>query len=202
MTQRAYQPDEIREPADLFLLAQAGPEPQFDAVTLDFLLASHSDLDERRGTGDLLDWACLGRTAPWLYRLTFRTCGLVRSDEGQIEPVERHVIALRFQPDYLRRADRFEMLRYLEPRGPFHPNICPRTGAICVEIYPGEPLMEILQSLHDLLRWRLRQLAEHDALNPDACSYGRQAVHHALDERSLFPRRSSGLLVEPLETSP
>ena len=202
MTQNDYEPDEIREPVDLFLLSKAGPDPQFDAVTRDFLMESHRELMQRRGGGGLVDWASLGRAVPWLYRLSFTTCGLVRDDEGRVEPVERHVIALRFLPDYLRRADRFEMLRYLEPRGPYHPNICPRTGAICLEIYPGEPLMEILESLHDLLRWRLRQLAEQDALNPDACSYGRQTVHHPLDERGLFPRRSSQLELEPMESTP
>jgi hypothetical protein len=193
-----YQPDQIGDPADLWLLSQAGSEPQFDAVTLDFLMESHRELAERRG-GGLVEWASLGRTAPWLYRFTFKTCGLVRHEDGRIEPVERHVVALRFQPDYLRQANRFEMLRYLEPRNPFHPNICPRTGAVCLEIYPGEPLVEIIVSLHDLLRWRLRQLAEQDALNPEACSYGREMVHHPLDERGLFPRRGAKIELETLE---
>jgi hypothetical protein len=197
-----YQPDEISDPTDLWLLSQAGSEPQFDAVTRDFLMESYRELLQRRGGGALVEWASLGRTAPWLYRFTFKTCGLVRHEDGRIDPVERHVVALRFQPDYLRRADRFEMLRYLEPASPFHPNICPRTGAVCVEIYPGESLVEIVVSLHDLLRWRLRQLAEQDALNPEACSYGREMVRHPLDERGLFPRRGGRIELETLEAAP
>ena len=68
-----------------------------------------------------------------------------------------------------------------------------------MEIFSGEPLVEIVVSLHDLLRWKLRQLAEQDALNPDACSYGREMVHHPLDERALFARRAAKIELETLE---
>ncbi len=197
----SYRPDDVREPADLFLLAQAGPEPTFDAVTSDFLMESYRDLKQKATAGSLIEAASLAPTVPWLYRLSFRTRGLVRALDGEVQPIDRHVIALRFLPDYLRRADRFEMLRYLEPGSPYHPNVCPHTGAICVEVYPGEPLLEIVHSLHDLLRWRLRQLAEQDALNRDACGYGRDMINGPLDDRPLFPRRVDRLELEPVEST-
>jgi hypothetical protein len=69
-----------------------------------------------------------------------------------------------------------------------------------VEIYPGETLLEIAENLHDLLRWRLRQLAEQDALNKEACSYGRQFVTAPIDDRPLFGRRwLSQLVLEAVE---
>ncbi len=107
-----------------------------------------------------------------MYRLEFGTRGFVRRADGEITTIDRHVVALRFLPDYLRNADRFAMLRLIEPGSDaFHPNISAQ-GAICIEIYPGESLIEICRSLHDLFRWRLRQYDERDALNPIACGWG------------------------------
>ena len=101
------------------------------------------------------------------------------------------MVALRFLQDYLRNADRFAMLRLLEPaEDAFHPNIAPN-GAICIQVYPGEPLVTICQSLHDLFRWRLRQYDERDALNPIACSWGRENIDQPVDERPLFGQRLS-----------
>jgi hypothetical protein len=200
-----YQPDEPRGPLDLALLMAPGFEPAFDSITSDFLLQAHAEFKERCGAGSLVEAVSLGRAVPWLYRLTFATYGLGRvGDASEVQDVHRHTIALRFLPDYLRHADRFEMLRYILEPGqppPFHPNICPQTGAVCIEIFPGESLLQIAESLHDLLRWRVRQLAEQDALNKSACNYGRSFIHHAIDERPLFGRRWE-LDLEPLEAQP
>ena len=86
-------------------------------------------------------------------------------------------------------ADQFAMLRLIEPVHSFHPNISP-SGAICIEIYPGETLLEICLSLHDLFRWRICQYDERDALNSIACagaetiSTNRSTIAHCLVERS------------------
>ena len=164
----------------------AGAEPAFDPVAADFLGNVRDEfIDRCRGTR-LLDYACLGRQVPWLWRLTFHTRGLIRED-GVIKETAPHVVALRFLPDYLRRADRFEMLALLEPRSAFHPNLAP--PGICVQVYPGEPLVEICESLHALFSWRLRQLAETDALNKDACAWGRAHLDQLpIDQRPLFGR--------------
>jgi hypothetical protein len=152
----------------------------------DFLMESYLGLKRNCERGGLLEFASLGIAHPWLFRLTFRTRGYIRNVEGEVVPIDRHVIALRFPADYLRNADRFSMLRLLEPvAGSFHPNVS-ASGAICVELYPGEPLVEICQSLHDLLRWRLRQYDERDALNSAACAWGRENVSEPIDDRPLF----------------
>lgn len=186
-----YQPDPINSPADWMIANLSGPEPRFDAVTRDLLFESYRELKENCARGGLLEFASLGREVPWLYRLTFHTIGLARrSPDHEVERVTPHVVALRFLPDYLRRANRFQMLRVIAPRTPppFHPNISP-VGAVCVEIYPGESLLEICLSLHDLIRWRLRQYDERDALNRPACAWGREHVSRAIDDRPLFGRR-------------
>lgn len=187
-----YQPDSPQHPADLMLLMESGAGPQFDSVTSDFLLQNYNEARQRIQPGSLVQLASLGRDIPWLYRATFATRGLVRAGaDGEVQEVDDHNIVLRFLPDYLRRADRFEMLRYVlqaDKPAPFHANICPDSGAICLEVYPGEPLVQILETVHDLLRWRIRQLAEQDALNPAACQYGRSFVDRPLDDRPLFGR--------------
>jgi hypothetical protein len=181
---------------DLRVLDMAGPEPVFDEVMTDFLSTVRDEFVDRcRGTS-LLVYASLGRQVPWLWRLTFHTRGLVRED-GVIKEAAPHVVALRFLPDYLRRADRFEMLALLEPRSAFHPNLAP--PGICVQVYPGEPLVEICESLHVLFSWRLRQLAENDALNKDACVWGRAHLDQLpIDPRLLFGR-SLKIDLEPVE---
>jgi hypothetical protein len=182
--------------ADQYIIDAAGPEPVYDPVLRDFLATGRDELRDRSARGGLLDFASLGGRTPWLYRLTFATRGLVRRD-GEIREWDRHIVAVRFLPDYLRRADRFEMLMLVEPRDAFHPNL--RPPGICIQVYPGQPLVEICDALHALLSWRLRNLREDDALNPAACAWGRANLGRLpLDDRPLFGRRHAFAL-EPVE---
>ena len=141
-----YRPDAIREAADLVIQTQSGPEPSFDSITKDFLFESRREFMNRCVPGSLVEFASLGHAVPWLYRLTFKTHGLGRDGEaGEVRDIDRHTIALRFLPDYLRRAKQFEMLRYVAPQSPapFHPNICPNTGAICWKSIPASRYCEL-----------------------------------------------------------
>lgn len=178
---------------DFEIRMASGPKPRFDSVLDSFLRQAWSDLTASCAQpGSLLSATCLGDDPPWLFRLEYRTRGYVRASiDVPVEATEWHVFALRFLPDYLRRANRFEMLHLVQPHNPppWHPNLCSITGAVCVEIYPGESLVEICRSLHDLLRWRLRQLDERDALNKPACAWGRLNVSGPIDDRPLFGRR-------------
>jgi hypothetical protein len=174
----------------------AGPEPVFDPVLADFLANCRDEVRERCAAPGLLEAADLGGNVPWLWRLDFRTRGLARED-GQVQPVEHHVVAVRFLPDYLRSVNRFQMLALVQPRSAFHPNL--RDGHVCLEVYPGEPLVEICEALHALFSWRLRQLAENDALNPEACAWGRAHLGELpIDTRPLFGR-TLAINLEPME---
>jgi hypothetical protein len=185
------------DPLDQDIIRSAGAEPVFDEVTHAFLCNSGDELLERCRRGGLLECASLGRNAPWLWRLTFQTRGLVRDGDGEPRVAERHVVAVRFLPDYLRRADRFEMLALVEPRNAFHPNLAP--PGVCVQVRPGETLVEICESLHALLSWRLRQLQENDALNRAACAWGRAHLDELpIDRRPLFGRLLN-IALEPVE---
>src|SRR5690349_125016 len=147
------------DPIDLRIRLWAGARPAFDVVTRDFLDNVADDLRQRPRPGSLLVARPLDEI-PWLWRLDFSTRGLALDEQDQLQPVTHHVVAARFPPDYLRRADRFEILALVEPRRAFHPNL--RDGFVCLEIYPGEPIVEICESLHRLFSWKLRQLAETD----------------------------------------
>lgn len=183
---------------DQMIVALSGPEPVFDEVTHAFLCNSRDEFLQRcEQRGGLVEGVCLGRDAPWLWKLTFKTRGLVRTGTEDPLTVERHVVACRFLPDYLRRADRFEMLALVEPRSAFHPNLAP--PGICVQVRPGETLVEICESLHALFSWRLRQFQEHDALNKAACAWGRANVERLpIDRRPLFGRMLH-ITLEPVE---
>jgi hypothetical protein len=182
------------DPLDVRLRLWAGPCPQFDPVMRAFLENVAAELLGRQRPGSLVRTQPLDEV-PWLWLLDFATRGLTLDESGRLQTTERHVAGVRFPPDYLRRADRFEVLRLAEPAGAFHPNL--RDGFVCLEVYPGEPIVEICESLHRLFSWRLRQLAETDALNPDACAWGRSNLDRLpLDDRPLFGR-TLAITLEP-----
>jgi hypothetical protein len=170
---------------DLRVLDMSGPEPVFDEVMTEFLHNSRAEFLARCQRGGLIEYADLGTRTPWLWRLTFLSRGLMRDEAGEIQGVERHVVAVRFLPDYLRQVNQFQSIALLEPKNAFHPNLAP--PAICLHLYPGMPLVEMAEAMHALFSWRLRQLAENDALNRDACAWGRAHVDELpLDNRPLF----------------
>ena len=184
-------------PVDELITGMAGPAPVFDRVTREFLRNNRDELFDRLAPDALVSVSELGGSVPWLFGLTFATRGLVHRD-GEIRDYGQHKIAIRFLPDYLRRADRSEMLLLIEPRDAFHPNL--RAPAICLQVYPGEPLIEICESIHSLLSWRLRNLREDDALNSAACAWGRANLDRLpLDDRPLFGRNPHSFALEPLE---
>lgn len=191
-----YQPDPITDELDAQIAFLSGAEPQFSRPMSAFLRRGRRDLLERTRSDSLLQAKSFGLHEPWVWRLDFRTRGLVCAPGDTMPtPCEQHVVALRILPDHLRRADRFELLRLLHPTAPplFHPNVSDgsRTppGLICLQIHPGATPLEIALSLHELFRWRLRQYDERDALNPAACEWGRRHVDSPLDDRPLFGRR-------------
>lgn len=172
---------------DLRIRSSAGPRREYDPVMRDFLANIADELRDRVRPGSLLQARPLDEEVPWLWRLDFATRGLALDESAQLVRTDRHVVGVRFLPDYLRHVDRFATLTLVDPVRAFHPNL--RDGYICLEVYPGEPLVEICEALHRLFSWRLRQLSETDALNPDACAWGRAHLDELpIDDRPLFGR--------------
>ena len=186
-----------RRPFDALLQHLAVREPTFDPVLRDFLRAGEHDLQAKSAVSPLIHYRCFGKSCPWLYCLTLHTRGLVRDPGRGPQPAERFVVALRFLPDHLRRADSAEMLRLLEPLSAFHPAILPGVGGLCLQVHPGATPAEIALSLHDLFRYRVRQFLEADSLNPQACAWAREHVSAPLDDRPLFGS-GTGIRWEPV----
>lgn len=199
----SYQPDSPDDHLDFQLLTQAAFEPQFDAVVSGYLHEGHAELMRLCGDDSLVRVRSFGLETPWIYRLDFRTRGLAKGADGRIVSAERHSIVLQFTPDCLLHPDPYQMLQYMAPKdpAPYHPNISPINGAICLKIVHGESVVDVVSSLHDLLRWRIRNLREDDALNREACIYGRTFVEQPLDDRPLFGGTLWTLQLEPAEAT-
>src|SRR5438270_11742214 len=105
---------------DLQIRLKAGDRPELDPVLRDFLDNVAAELHQRLRPGSLVVARPLDEV-PWLWRLDFATRGLTLDESGRLQTTERHVAGVRFLPDYLRRADRFEVLTLAEPAGAFHP---------------------------------------------------------------------------------
>ena len=68
------------------------------------------------------------RMAPPHFVAEFLCKGLIREDAGEIKEASEFQVGIWFPPDYLRRADPFEMLRLFTPHV-WHPNVSRRTSA-------------------------------------------------------------------------
>lgn len=147
--------------------------------------------------------------APGLPHVTFaefNCLGLAQNQAGSIVQHDRWGVEICFPDDYLRsRPHAGQVLRFLGAGGApglraFHPNL--REPFVCMEIRPGMSLVEILQSMHELLTWRL--FGTHDeGLNHAAAQWSRaqDPARFPVDHRPLR-RRAAQLRIETLTTQP
>ncbi len=154
---------------------------------------------ELAGSSDLLRLKGLRTTdGPAQHFIARFYCkGLVKNANGEVVTRDRWDIGIFFPDDYLRRANTFEVLSWLNPRNVFHPNI--QVPAICLGerfFRPGLPLVEILFQVHGLITYR--RWASHVSLNVEA---GMWAVNNQgrfpVDDRPL-KRRKLEIEVEAL----
>ncbi len=68
--------------------------------------------------------------APPHFVAEFLCKGLIREDAGEIKEASEFQVEIWFPPDYLRRADPFEMLRLFTPNV-WHPNVSRELPLIC-----------------------------------------------------------------------
>ena len=136
-------------------------------------------------------------TAPPNFVAEYRCKGLVRGDDGQITEADRFEVGIWFPPDYLRRAEPFNMLRLFTP-GVWHPNISQELPLICIgRLTPGTPLVDILYQIYDILTYQKYNPREDDSLNKIACAWARQNQHRFPIDRRPLKRRSLNLEVRP-----
>lgn len=103
----------------------------------------------------------------------FRCKSLVREREGEIREAEGFLVGVWFPPDYLRRADPFQIVRLFTPHV-WHPNVSREMPLICVgRLTPGTTLVDLLFQVYDILTYQKYNPREDDALNREACSWAR-----------------------------
>ena len=121
---------------------------------------------------------------------TFRCKRLVRLADGSIGEADYCQTGIWFPPDYLRRADPFEILRWFGPPNIWHPNISDTMPLICVgRLTPGMPLVDILYQIFEIITYNKYTPREDDSLNKACCSWARQNQHRfPVDSRPLKRR--------------
>lgn len=119
----------------------------------------------------------------------FRCKSLIRGNDGEIAEADRFQLGVWLPPDFLRRADTFEILRIFAP-GVWHPNVSPNQPLICIgRIAPAMRLVDILYQVWDILTYQKWNSREDDALNKPACAWARNNQHRfPVDPRALKRR--------------
>jgi hypothetical protein len=152
-----------------------------DPVYEAFLTRQHAEGMALARESDLLELEPLGGPPPCRYLARFRCTGLVRPPSGRVREADRFEVGIWFPSDYLRRAEPWQVLTWLGPRGVFHPNISASLPAICVgRLKPGTWLVDLLYQCFEIITYQKVTMREDDALNPAACAWARE-------HQQLFP---------------
>jgi ubiquitin-protein ligase len=135
-------------------------------------------------------------TSPPHFVAEFHCDGLVRVGDGEIRRASEFHVGIWFPPDYLRRADGFEMLRMFTPNV-WHPNVSRIHPLICIgKLAPGTPFVDIIYQIFEILTFV--KLNTKDSLNKDACSWAREHSNEFPIDRRPLKRRALNLEVTPL----
>ncbi len=130
----------------------------------------------------------------------FRCKGMVRNPDGEIQEASEFHVGIWFPPEYLRRADPFQMLRMYTPRV-WHPNVSAEAPFICIgRLAPGTGLVDILYQIFEILTYNKFNPREYDALNKAACAWARGNMDRFPIDRRPLKRRPLSLEVQPYAT--
>jgi hypothetical protein len=135
--------------------------------------------------------------APPHFVAEFHCQGLVRGEDGVVKEADHFEVGIWFPPDYLRRANPFEMLRILTPNI-WHPNISCDAPFICIgRLTPGTALVDILYQIFDIVTYQKYNPREDDSLNKFACAWARGNQHRFPVDGRPLKRRKLNLEARP-----
>jgi hypothetical protein len=150
---------------------------------------------------DLFDLVPVDGPARQRYLLDFRCTGLVRRGSGEIAPADRFVVGVWFPDHYLRVADPYRVLTWLEPLETWHPNI--RAPFVCAgRIVPGTPLVDLVYRCFEIATFSSVTMREDDALNQEACAWARRNLQRFPVDTRPLKRRTADFAIETLEATP
>ena len=134
--------------------------------------------------------------SPPTFIAEFHCNGLIREGDGEIKVANEFRVGIWMGPDYLRRADAFEMLRMFTPNV-WHPNVSRIHPLICVgRLVAGTPLVDILYQIFEVLTYTKWNTA--DGMNNAACAWAREHQNEFPIDRRPLKRRTLNLEVQPL----
>ena len=166
-----------------------------DPIFARFLQRQREEGKALAAASDLLDLDAYP-VAPPHFVATFHCKGLVRLPDDSIKESNFFQAGIWFPPDYLRRADPFEILRWFGPPNIWHPNISDTLPLVCVgRVSPGTPLVDLVYELFDLLTYAKFNPRENDCLNQACCSWARDNQHRFPVDRRPLKRRPLNLEV-------
>jgi hypothetical protein len=149
---------------------------------------------------DLLDLIPVDGRLRQHYLADFCCKGLVQTDSGEIVGADRFVLGIWLPDQYLREADPFQVLTWLEPRRIFHPNISSGAPFICVgRLAPGTPLVDLLYRCFEIITYNKVTMRDDDALNKEACAWARRSQHRFPVDHRPLKRRHIEFDVEAVE---
>lgn len=165
-----------------------------DPVFTAFLARQFEEGMALASASDLLELTPSPGDPPTKYLARFRCKGLVRKRTGEIVEADDFRVGIWFPPEYLRRAEPWEVVTWLGPTNVHHPNISDRAPFICLgRLYPGTPLRDILFQVFEIVSFQKVTMREDDALNVKACVWARDhQARFPIDRRPLLTRAPRG----------
>lgn len=145
-----------------------------------------------------------GGPPPQRYIVELHCRGLVQTEKNEIREWTQFRVGIHFPSDYLRSVDPYQLITWLGPPDPehpntftFHPNISTKAPLICVgHIAPATPLTDLIHQIFEIVSYQRFTPVESDSLNRFACSFARaNPDRFPLDDRPL-KRRNLDLEVE------
>jgi len=171
-----------------------------DKVLAAFLARQFEEGMALAAASDLLDLVPVDGEARQRYLADFRCTGLVQTDAGAIVEEDRFLLGIWFPDQYLRAADPFAVLTWLEPQRVYHPNISQAAPFICIgRLAPATPLVDLLYRCFEIITYNRVTMREDDALNREACAWARQNQHRFPVDRRPLTRRHVDFDVAPVE---
>jgi hypothetical protein len=164
-----------------------------DKVLESFLEAQNREGLELARQSDLLELYPQGVPPVQCWIARYRCQGLVTDQDGHVSVADDFAVGLFMGDDYLRRAHPAEVLTWLHPSRPYHPNIASGEGLplICIgRMSPGMSLVEILYQVYEIITYAKVTMNEANSLNKAACRWARQHAHlFPIDKRPLKKQR-------------
>jgi hypothetical protein len=169
-----------------------------DKIFEAFLNRQYEEGVELADSSDLLELEPAGWPPYREYFAHFRCKGLTRRNDGEIIEADYHRLYIGFQSDYLRRADAFETLCWIEPFEIFHPNV--KAPFICIgRLAPGTSLVDILYQSFEIITYNKVTMREDDALNREACAWSRRNLNRFPVDTRPLKRRTLDIQIKEAE---